>query len=1595
MPDTQPTLAALRHRIAALSPEKRALLEKQLKQQGLSWPEATITPQARPEWVPLSAAQAHLWVLHQLDPQSAAYHIPMSWRFAGPLDITLVERSFQTIAQRHESLRTVFVRHPKSGHPYQHIEPKGSFRLAQTDWRQRPCAEAEADVQRLASQEARQPFDISTGPLWRGHLVRLEDRLSVLILVLHHMIADGWSRGVLMREFAALYSAACRGEVPDLAPLPVQYADYALWQHQWLQGPDSSAHLDYWRQQLADLPVLELPGDRPRGAAPDPRSRTCTITLSPACTSALKALSRQCGTTLFTTLLAAFNVLLHRYSGQDEQVVGVPVANRHDAEVEPLIGFFVNTLVLHTRTAGNLTFGDFLAHVKQVVGEALQHQEIPFSQVVDALHLERDLSRNPLFQVMFQLQSDSYQLQNAAMPELDLPDLTISQAWIDPGHTKFDMTWHLIERADTLMVVVEYRTALFDAARIRRMLQHFQTLLDAIVADPARRLSELTMLSPAERQQLLIAWNRTETTLPLHCFHEAFAQQIQRSPDAIAVRDSHRQLTYQALNQQANKLAARLRQQGIGPERLVGICLRRSVDLVIALLGVLKAGGAYLPLDPALPQERLRFMLQDAGVAAIVAEEATWPLVESCAPVVMLNLSHDWQPDVASHDGPSPVSLDHLAYVLYTSGSTGRPKGTLVTHRGLANYLYWSVQAYAVATGGGAPVQSSVGFDATITSLYTPLLAGQTVHLLPEGHEVETLYDVLQDAAGYSLIKLTPAHLRALHPLIAPAAHPPKAFVIGGEALQARDVAFWQQHAPEVRLVNEYGPTETVVGCCTYTLPRHGEASGAVPIGRPIANVQLYILDAYLQPVPIGVPGELYIGGAGVARGYLNRPDLTAERFIPNPFASAGQAASTVLYKTGDRAQYRADGVIEYLGRVDDQVNLRGFRVELGEIEAGLRQCAQVAQAAVVLRTTPSGTSQLVAYVVLDTDPQQGNSASPVSERVAMCRQQLRQQLPAYMIPARFVVLDAMPLTANGKIDRQALPELTAPEAGAVAPRHAREAQLAVIWQQVLGRETIGIHDNFFELGGDSILGMQIIARAHEIGLHLTPRQLFQYQSIAELAAVAEAAIVDAPSQEPVTGPAPLTPMQHDFFAQDLPEPQHFNQALLLEVDLGLRVDSLAHALQHLTLHHDALRLRFHRRDGKWQQVHAAPHEVRVPMHEIDFAEVSDDERQAAFDKAVHDLQTGLNLSAGPLLQGALIHLGPIRGDRLLLVAHHLLVDGVSWRILLDDLSTAYRQLTAGEAVHLPPKTTSFQTWATHLWDNRQHAALSAQRPYWLTACATPSRLPVDAPHGYATNTVATLEQITVRLSAEQTRVLLEALPQAYQTRVEDVLLTALGQTLSQWGRTTTLLIDLEHHGRLSPVEASTIDLSRTVGWLTSVFPCRLVMSPGSVAEQLQSVQDQLRDVPHQGTGYGMLRYLSSPADADLLSHAEIAFNYLGHLDMSTERVSGHTFFRGLARESVGALRHAAGMRRYVLEVVALIAAGQLQIVWRYSRHLHQPGTIEQLAQRYLTALHSILAYGQERQPRTASYTPADFPAARLNQAQLDRLLSTLHQREP
>ena len=1442
----------------------------------------------------------------------------------------------------------------------------------------RQVSDPSTEVHRWQERLAHSPFELETGPLVRARLLQIQDNRFDFILILHHLIADGWSRGVLLKELATYYRGYVAGHPISLPALNIQYADYVLRQQQLSQTSNYQAQLAYWQQQLADLSPLSLPNDSAdlsvRNAIIDFSSRTLTHTFSSEQTQAIKTLGQQSGATLFMVLLAVFKLLLHRYSGQRDLAVGVPYDGRNTADVEPLIGFFVNTLVLRTElTAGHSTFQDWLKVVQATVADALQHQDVSFPEVVDALNVERIPGQNPLFQVMFQVQN-GYQLQNAEQLALDMPGLSPIQGWIELNQTKFDMSWHVIERDGSLLVAVEYRTALFECDRIQRMFNHFQTLTASVLANSDKPLSELNFLSEQEHHQLG-EWSQGKGVAPSQsCFPQRFEQQVEKTPDAIAVRIQSNQsetriLTYQQLNQRANQLAHWLKAQGIGPEKLVGVCLSPGIDLVVALLATLKACGAYVPLDPALPQARLHYMVQDSHPQVLIAQDDALGAAiteNSSTPVIVLDEAKAQLAAQPSQNPPGTIGPDNLAYAIYTSGSTGKPKGTLLSHRGLTNYLNWCIASYPLTQGQGVLVQSSIGFDATITSLFSPLLVGQSLHFNPDVSEIEAIQQAL--SAGMSLIKLTPAHLRALQPLLN--AHPlakerlPKALVIGGESLHQHHIDLWQKHYPDIALINEYGPTETVVGCCVHWVSQQDH--GSLPIGRPIDGAQLYVLDEYLERVPVGIPGELYIGGAGIARGYLNRPGLTAERFVPNPFAMLQTADrpgnSNTLYKTGDLVRYRADGTLDYLGRIDNQLKVRGFRIEPGEIEALLCQHPQVNQSIVIL-SEEQGRTDLVAYVVGSA----GIASTDFPQLSADLKQHLTQTLPPYMVPTQFVELAQLPLTNNGKIDRQALPkpQKVSNLQTIVLPQTDKETILLDIWQQILGHNSVGIYDYFFELGGDSISAMQIVSKAQQQGLSLTPTQLFEHQTIAAQAAVAQQAPTTASITAPVVGDAPLGPIQWDLFNQALVDPHHYNQSIMVVVKPEVNADYLKTGLQLLADHHDALRLRFRQTaQSSWEQ-HYAPAGT-VPF---DVLALTDEQHLA---DAVTTLQASLDLTKGPLFRGVLLHLNE-GGSRLLLIAHHLVVDGVSWRILLTDLLTLYAQLEAQQTPTLPQKTTAFGDWTRHI----QAQQFETEFSYWSDVCEATPGLPVD--NLSETNTVDRQGEISTTLDAEQTGLL-----KSVKLPADVLLTTALAQTLNQWSRNSTLILDMEGHGRHS--WSDSIDLSQTVGWFTALFPVKLSLPAGSLADQLSYVQKTLNQFPNHGIGYGALR-ANLPQGDCFSSPAEISFNYLGKFNLN--RSQG--FMQGLAPEKVVAMRHPKTQCRYLMEIIALIQPGatgndQLQIVWRYGQQCYHSSTLEQLSQRYINNLKSLIAHCS----RPKDYTSSSFSAARVDSQQLSQLMNKL-----
>lgn len=1097
-------MSNLRQQIAALSPEKRALLLQRLKTTGHG-SQTRIQPQNRQSPIPLSFAQERLWFLNQWEPESSAYNVPAAVHLQGSLNVAALEQSLNQVVRRHEVLRTTFS--TAAGQPFQVILPHLSLPLPVVDLRAIPREQRQAEARRLATQEAHQPFDLTSGPLLRATLLQLDEREYVALLTMHHIVSDGWSRGILVRELAACYQACVADtgndweELSELPELPIQYADFAIWQRQWRHSDAWAVQRNYWKQQLGGTPtLLELPSDRLRPVVQSDRGATHPLRLCQPLTQALKALSQQEGATLFMTLLASFKVLLYRYTQQDDIWIGTPIANRNRSEIEGLIGFFVNTLVLRTRLSGNPSFRQFLQQVQQVALAAYAHQDFPFEQLVEELQVERDLSRHPLFQVMFIL-------QNAPVAALKLPGLTLSPLKVESETATFDLTLSLTDTEEGLKGGWEYNSDLFDPSTIERLSGHFQLLLEGIVANPDQSLSDFPLLSAAEQQQLLVEWNPAPANTPDQGIHQRFEAQAKRTPDAIALcaRSPNagvfaQHLTYQALNQRANQLAHFLRQLGVGPEVRVGLCLERSLDLIVGLLGILKAGGAYVPLDPAYPPERLAFMLTDAQVSLLVTQEQ----LRAHLPVHGARVICTDGPEaaaIAQQDRENPtstVTAQNLAYVIYTSGSTGQAKGVMVQHGSLINAdLAWE-QAYQLRTAARRHLQmASFSFDVFFGDLVRALGSGGTLVLCPR----ELLLDPQQ---LYTLIRqqqidcaeFVPTVLRPLIQYLEQSQQRldlMQLLICGSDSWSAAEYRTFQRFCgPQTRLINSFGVTEATIDS-TYFQQAGGNLpmEQSVPIGRPFANTQLYILDAYLQPVPIGISGELYIGGAGLARGYLHRPALTAEKFIPHPFSDRPGAR---LYRTGDLARYQPDGNIQFLGRIDHQIKLRGYRIEPGEIEALLKQHPSVQEAVILVREDTPGNQRLVAYV---QGQQQALRSSELSHF-------LQEQLPGYMVPTAYVCLEQLPLTPNGKLDRRALP---APDpgqslaAGFVAPRSAVEKTLAELWAEILKVEPIGIHDSFFELGGHSLLTTQLLVRLREtFQVALSLQTLFESPTIAGLA---------------------------------------------------------------------------------------------------------------------------------------------------------------------------------------------------------------------------------------------------------------------------------------------------------------------------------------------------------------------------------------------------------------------------------------------------------------------------------------------------------------
>ncbi|MBD3009883.1 non-ribosomal peptide synthetase [Streptomyces sp. 5-10] len=1549
-----------------------------------------VTVRERPEEVPLSFAQRRLWFLNRFEGPGATYNLPVAVRLTGPLDRTAMAAAVADVVTRHESLRTVF---PEvAGRPRQVV-------LDVTP--ELPVVDiTEDELSGAITEAAGYGFDVATEIPVRARLFALGPADHVLLLVVHHIAGDGWSMAPLGRDLSAAYAARSQGRAPEFAPLPVSYADYTLWQHEVLgseDDPDStiSRQAAFWRATLEGAPEeLALPADHRRPPTPSYAGGVVPIRIDAEVHRNLLALAGAHRASLFMAVQAGLATLLNGLGAGTDIPIGTAIAGRTDDALDDLVGFFVNTLVLRTDVSGSPGFVELLDRVRETDLAAYAHQDLPFERLVELVNPERSLARNPLFQVMLTL-------DNNAQAVLDLPGVAAAPQPFGLDVAKFDLSFSLTETHGPdgapagLDGVISYSTDLFERETVELLAARLARVLASVTADPETPVDRLDVLLPGERERVLGGGNAPGREVPAVTVPELFARWVARTPDAPALVFEDQELSYAEVDARAQRVARLLAARGIGPETIVAVSMPRSPELIVALLAVMRVGAAYLPLDPEYPADRVSAMLRDSRPALLLTTgEVAGRLPGPGVPRLLLDAGDTAAEEAARPAGRMPApSPDSPAYVIYTSGSTGRPKGVVVTHRGVAALSATQVERFEVGPGSRVLQFASPSFDAAFWELCMALLSGAALVLAP----AERL------APGADLIEVLARHA-VTHATIPPVAlavlpddglPPGMTLIVAGEACAPELVA---RFAPGRRMINAYGPTETTV-CASMSRPL--EPAQAPPIGGPVTGTGLYVLDATLRPVPPGVVGELYVGGAGLARGYLRRPDLTAERFVADPFGPAGSR----LYRTGDLVRWGTDGDLRYVGRADTQVKIRGFRVEPGEIEASLLARAEIGQAAVRVREDQPGRRQLVAYVV---------TADGAEADVEELRAHTARTLPDYMVPSAFVTLPALPVTVNGKLDEAALPAPDFARATTLrAPRTAPERLLCALFAEVLGLPEVGVDDNFFHLGGDSIVSIQLVARARTAGLAFSPKDVFRHQTVAALAAAA-GAVAQAAAEGPGAGigEIPATPIMR--WTRDRNGPiDRFNQSMLLWAPAALDEERLAATVQALLDHHDALRARLNRTGDEWTLVVADRGAVpaRDLIRRVDITGLDDAERRAVLAEHSDAALDRLAPDDGTMVQCVWFDAGPEERGRLFFAVHHLVVDGVSWRILLPDLAVAWEAVRKGRTPELQPVGTSLRRWSQALLDEAARperiAELSGWRHRLADAPAPMAELTLDPDR----DLTRTLRTIALSLPADITSNLLTRLPALFNASVNDVLLTGLTLAVADWrrrrfgGPTRGLLVDLEGHGREEIVEHA--ELSRTVGWFTSVYPVRL--DPGRVAwgevwtggaalgDILARVKEQLRSIPDNGVGYGLLRHLNPDTAPSLrnLAEPQIGFNYLGRFDTSAAPEAADW---ALAPEAGAVGGEDPGMPvAHALEVTSSAQDGrggpELSVLWQWPSALLEEAVVRDLAETFVRALEALARHADT--PQAVRHTPSDMDLIEIGQDELDQLASELDDWQP
>jgi amino acid adenylation domain-containing protein len=1560
-------MSDLTKRISELSPAKRALLSRLLKEKGVANSRLPIMRRkGDSDTAPLSYAQQRLWFLNQLDPDNAVYNINLAIPFPASLSPAVIEESLNEVIRRHELLRTLF--REVADEPRQVIVPEFRIELPVLDFtRPQDGGEHQAEAMRRAQEEAQQPFDLSTLPLMRVKLLRLNDEEQQLLLTMHHIITDAISINILTEELYALSAAFAEGSPSPLPELPIQYGDFAVWQREWLQGEVMEGQLQYWKRQLDELSTLQLPTDFARPAVSTHRGAELPINISQGLSESIKELSQREGVTLFMTLLAAFQVLLSRYSGQEDVVVGTPVAGRDRLELEGLIGFFINTLVLRTDLSGNPTFREALARVREVCLGAYAHQDMPFEKLVEELHPERSLSRNPLFQVAFQLIATAPSMPSARVAGAS-DDVTMEAANAEaaesfpleettPGSEDslaierktaiFDLSFDLWESEGGLAGRVEYSTDLFSEETVARLLASFERLLEGAATRPDARISELPLLSERERAALLNKWDdRLVEYPPDTCLHQLFEQQAERTPEAIAAIFEEEQVTYAELNRRSNQLARYLNQLGVGPESFVGVLMERSVETVVALLGVLKAGAAYVPLDPSYPQERLKFMMADTSAGVLLTEKrAAAALPDYQGQVVLVDALKERIASESAEPVESGVRAENLSYVIYTSGSTGKPKGVQIEHRGVVNFLRSMQTEPGIDARDVIIAVTSLSFDILVLELFLPLSVGaKTVLVSREIAADGAALARVMSKHGATLLQATPTTWQLLlgtgwRPLGS------VKMLCGGEALPPALAGRLLEG--DATLWNVYGPTETTVWA---TAKQVKDASATISIGSPVANAQLYILDKYGEPVPIGVPGELHIGGAGVGRGYFNRQALTAETFIPDPFS--GKAGER-LYKTGDLARYVTGGEVEFIGRLDHQVKIRGFRIELGEIEAVLRQHAGVREAVVLAREDTPGNKRLVAYVLLREQQED-------AELTTQLRNYLKARLPEHMLPSAFVVLDEFPLTPSGKLDRRALPEPleTRPALGEtyLTPRTPVEETLTSIWEGILQISGIGVNDNFFELGGHSLLGTQVISRIRKaFGIELPLRTIFEKPSISEMAESIEAALKS--EHESLAPPLPVArdralPLSFAqqrlwFLDQLVPGNPFYNVDTTSRLTTALDVAALEQSLNEIVRRHESLRTTFKMVDGYPAQVIAPSLHVNLPV--IDLSHLPEEEREAeAARLAQEEAQLPFNLSEGPLLRARLLRLGE-EDHLLLLTLHHIVTDGWSMGVLFEELAKLYEAYSTQQPSSLPELPLQYADFAVWQRGWLQGELLEQHLNYWKRQLADIPALKLPTDYVRPAISTYTGARTPLSFSAELTE-RLRKLSRSEGVTLFMTLLAAFKALLHRYTGQSDIVVGTPVAGR------DRVELERIIGFFVNTLVLRTDLSGDPDFKRLlENVREVcLGAYAHQEAPFERLvEELQPERDLSRNPLFQVTFQLFNALNPS-ENASDDS-------DSGEYLQVERGTAIFDLAFTLWESQDGLGGLVEYSTELFDSATVEQMIEHYGRVLEAVAANPEQR----------------------------------